>query len=199
MRNFNRCARLPITCDLYRQASVVFTSLARVVRDTAQSVNRQAVFRGLGGEIRVDANVIGSLQGALLQLVRNTVAHGIESGAQRTAAAKSPIGMVTLRVMQRGRRVAFACSDDGRGIDLSAVVRIAKSRGLIPPGTETPGREELLRLILKSGMTTAVNVSDVSGRGIGLDVAREAADRLGGEIDIQTEAGKGTTIESWFR
>jgi len=176
-------------------ASALFTFLERAVRDVATTLGKRVVFAAHGGEVRVDTFVLTVIQGALLQTVRNAVAHGIETGdAGRRAAGKPAEGRVTLRVSQRGTRVSFVCTDDGRGIDLAAVQRIAERKGLsLDDGPTRP--DELLRLLLKGGMSTAGAVTDVSGRGIGLDVVREAADRLGGEATVRTDAGKGTTVE----
>ena len=91
--------------------------------------------------------------------------------------------------------MSFACTDDGRGIDLDAVQRIAQRKGLRLENGRTMQPDELLRLLLKGGMSTSGAVTDVSGRGIGLDVVREAAERLGGEATVRTDAGKGTTVE----
>jgi len=177
-------------------ANTVFTFLERVVRDVAKALGKRVIFDASGGDVRVDTFVLNVVQGALLHIVRNAVAHGIEAGeAERKAAGKPLDGRVTLRVSQRGRLVSFACTDDGRGIDLDAVRRIAQQRGLGPEGGLTMESEELLRVLLKGGISTSGTVTDVSGRGIGLDVVREAAERLGGEASVRTEAGKGTTVE----
>lgn len=177
-------------------ANTLFTFLERVVRDVAKALGKRVIFEASGGDVRVDTFVLTVVQGALLHIVRNAVAHGIEAGeAERRAAGKPLDGRVTLRVSQRGRLVSFACTDDGRGIDLDAVRRIAQQKGLGPEGGQTMQSEELLRLLLKGGISTSGTVTDVSGRGIGLDVVREAAERLGGDASVRTEAGKGTTVE----
>lgn len=177
-------------------ANTLFTFLERVVRDVAKALGKRVIFEADGGDVRVDTFVLNVVQGALLHIVRNAVAHGIEAGeAERRAVGKPLDGRVTLRVSQRGRLVSFACTDDGRGIDLVAVRRIAQQKGLGPEGGQTMQSEELLRLLLKGGISTSGTVTDVSGRGIGLDVVREAAERLGGEASVRTEAGKGTTVE----
>jgi two-component system, chemotaxis family, sensor kinase CheA len=177
-------------------ARALFTFLERAVRDVAQALGKRVTFETHGGDVRVDTFVLNVMQPALLQVVRNAVAHGIETGdAQRSAVGKPVDGCVTLRVSQRGRFVSFACTDDGRGIDLDAVRRIAQRKGLVLDEGRTIKPEELLRLLLKGGISTSGAVTDLSGRGIGLDVVREAAERLGGEATVRTEAGKGTTIE----
>jgi two-component system chemotaxis sensor kinase CheA len=176
--------------------SAIFMFLERAVRDVAKALGKRVIFEASGGDVRVDAVLLNVVQGALLHIVRNAVAHGIESGeSERSIAGKTVDGHVMLRVSQRGRLVSFACTDDGRGIDLDAVRRIAQLKGLGLEETATPEREELLRVLFKAGISTSGTVTDVSGRGIGLDVVREAAQQLGGEATARTETGKGTTIE----
>ena len=177
-------------------ASALFTFLERAVRDVARTLGKQVTFAAYGGEVRVDTFVLNVIQGALLQIVRNAVAHGIEAGDDgRSAAGKPAEGRVTLRVSQRGTSVSFACTDDGRGIDREAVQRMAQRKGLHLADGRKMQPDELLRVLLKGGMSTSGVVTDVSGRGIGLDVVREAAERLGGEATVRTDAGKGTTVE----
>jgi two-component system chemotaxis sensor kinase CheA len=177
-------------------ASALFMFLERAARDVAKALGKRVTFAASGGEVRVDPVVLNMVQGALLHVVRNAVAHGIEGGVAERAAAGKPVdGHVTLRIVQRGTVVSFACTDDGRGVDLDAVQRIAQQKGLGVEGGGAMEREELLRLLLKGGISTSGTVTEVSGRGIGLDVVREAAERLGGTATVQTEAGKGTTIE----
>lgn len=176
-------------------AGQAFTVLERTARDAARAVGCHVAFEGRGGDVRLDAHVLAAVQGALLQLVRNAVAHGIESPGARRAAGKPAEGRVALGVARRGRRVAFACTDDGGGVDLEAVRRAAVRRGLPPAESDRLGAEALLRLLLQGGISTSGAVTEVAGRGIGLDVVREAAERLGGEVSVRTEAGRGTTVE----
>jgi two-component system, chemotaxis family, sensor kinase CheA len=175
-------------------ASALFAFLERAARDVAHTLGKRVAFDASGGEVRVDTFVLNVVQRALLHIVRNAVAHGIETGVEaRRAAGKGDDGHVTLSVSQRGRFVSFACTDDGQGIDLDAVLRVARRDGIAIDGT--PDAEAILRLLLRGGISTSGNVTNISGRGIGLDVLREAAERLGGEATARTEAGKGTTIE----
>jgi len=176
-------------------ASALFTLLERTARDTAQTLGKQVVFEGRGGDVRVDVQILGVAQAALLQTVRNAVAHGIEPPADRIAAAKAPEGRVTIDVVRREKRIVFVCQDDGRGVDLEEVRRLARRKGLLSAHTEALGPQELFSILLKGGISTSGTVTDVSGRGIGLDVVREAGERLGGEVTVQTDAGLGTTIE----
>jgi len=135
------------------------------------------------------------VQGALMQIVRNAVAHGIETEDERRGQGKPAAGQVILKIARRGRRIVFECSDDGRGLDLDAVRRIAVQRGLAPAGVTGLDAEELVRLLLRGGISTSRTVTEVSGRGIGLDVVRTALDGLGGEVVVRTERGKGTIFE----
>ena len=171
-------------------ASILFTPLERVARDTAPSLGKEATFVAAGGDVRLEAMVLGGVQSALIQMVRNAVAHGIEPAAERARIGKPRAGRIEIKVTRRGNRVAFSCRDDGRGIDVDAVRRVAERRGLLPPG----GAGDILRVLLKGGLTTAGSVTQAAGRGIGLDVVREAATRLGGDVTVETEAGRGTTL-----
>lgn len=176
-------------------ASEMFTALERTARDAAQSQGKQVTFSGTGGGIRVDAFVLGTVQRALVQIVRNAVAHGIEPQAERRAAGKPLAGVVTITVSRRGRRIVFQCKDDGRGVDLEAVQRVAAQRGLLVKNTRQYSAEDLMRLLLRGGITTSDTVTEVSGRGIGLDVVREAVEKLGGDVSVQSHAGVGSTFE----
>ncbi|HVZ72777.1 MAG TPA: response regulator [Polyangia bacterium] len=172
----------------------LFTALERVTRDSAQAIGKDASFTASGGDVKLEGHVLGIVQGAVIQLVRNAVAHGIESPTERARVGKPPTGRVELEVARRGSRVTFSCRDDGRGIDFDAVRRVAEARGLLAPGSGPRTADELLRLLLKGGLTTAGAVTHVSGRGIGLDVVREAAARLGGDVTVETVPGRGTTL-----
>ncbi|HET6583554.1 MAG TPA: response regulator, partial [Nannocystaceae bacterium] len=178
-------------------ASAVFAALERGVRDAARSAGRLARFDGRGGDVRLDAHVLAGVQGALVQLVRNAVAHGIESAADRSAHGKPSEGTVTVEVVRRGKRIAFICTDDGRGVDLEAVERLARAKGLLPSGAVARAHspEDLVAVLLRGGLTTSGAVTDLSGRGVGLDVVREAAARLGGDVHVRTTAGIGTSFE----
>ena len=177
-------------------ASVIFAPLERAARDASQTLRKRVELQTSGGENRVDAHVLGALRDALLQIVRNSVAHGIETEAERVSAGKQPVGRVEISVERRGNRVAFACRDDGRGIDVRSIHQAALRKGILPPSrNDSLTVEEAIHLLLEGGVTTTTSVSDVSGRGVGLDVVREAASRLKGEINVRTQAGHGTTVE----
>ena len=177
-------------------ANAIFATLERAVRDAAQALKKEVRFEVRGGECRVEANVLFALRDALIHVVRNAVAHGIEAPSERTRLRKPVEGKVELRVERRGPRIAFVCRDDGKGIDVDTVVRAAAARGGAGAGPPTPmPREQALRLILESGVSTAESVTGVSGRGVGLDVLRKTALDLQGEIALESEPGRGTTID----
>ncbi len=176
--------------------SMIFGPLERAARDVAHASGKKVSFQTSGGEQRLDAHVLDALRGALLHLVRNAVAHGIELEGQRAAAGKPTMGHVRLNVERRGSEVAFVCRDDGGGIDVEAVRRAATQGGVLAPAkAAAASRQELFGLLLKGGLTTARRLTEVSGRGVGLDVARETVARLGGAIVIDSTAGHGTSIE----
>jgi two-component system, chemotaxis family, sensor kinase CheA len=176
-------------------ASFMFVSLERAARDAGQSLGKRIAFVTVGGEVRLDAQVFGVVQSALVQAVRNAVAHGIESTTEREAAGKPTEGRVSVEVRRRGHQAVFVCRDDGRGIDIEAVRRAVQAKGLNSTEAAKLGTEQLLRRLLDGGLSTSRAVTQLAGRGIGLDVVREAAARLRGEVSIQTDKGLGTTLE----
>lgn len=169
-------------------ARSLFTSLERITRDADVPID----LTGHGGEIRLEAKVLAILHGAAVQLVRNAIAHGAEPTRQRLAAGKSARGEIRISIEPHGGRVTLRCHDDGRGIDLAAVRRALGRRAQpVPPLEDRAG---LLALLLQGGVTTATEITELSGRGVGLDVVRNAAHQLGGDVAVTTEAGVGTTF-----
>jgi two-component system chemotaxis sensor kinase CheA len=176
-------------------AGSLFTMLERTALDTAQALGKLVTFDAKGGEMRLDSHVLGILQSALIQLVRNAAAHGIELPGERKQAGKPEIGRIGVSVWRRGRQIAFECRDDGGGLDLEAVRRAALQHSALAPEARHADADALIRLLLRGGITTTTNVTEMSGRGIGLDIVREAIERLGGTIVVQTERGRGTMFE----
>ena len=173
----------------------LFTMLERMARDTAQALSKQVAFKCTGADVRLDAHVLDTLQGALVQIVRNAVAHGIEPSDERARGGKPPTGQVTVAVSRRERRIVISCEDDGRGIDLDAVRRAAAQRNVTDSPAKDMTSEDLVRLLLRGGISTSKTVTEESGRGVGLDVVREAVERLGGEIGCRSTLRVGTTFE----
>jgi two-component system chemotaxis sensor kinase CheA len=176
-------------------ASTIFFVLERATRDAAQSLQKQVEFVAIGGQSRLDTHILAAVSDALLHVVRNAVAHGIEAASERIAAGKKPLGRVELQVERRGNRLAFVCRDDGRGIDVEAIRLAAIRQGLLPQTRGTIDIEEAVRLMSTSGFTTTGAANQVSGRGIGLDVVRETTARLAGDVKVSSEPGRGTTVE----
>jgi two-component system chemotaxis sensor kinase CheA len=177
-------------------ARTVFPSLERAVRDAALALGKHVDFEVDGGDIRLDASVLGALRDALAHVVRNAVVHGVETPALRAAAGKAAPAHVRLVVERRGSRVAFVCTDDGRGVDVEAVKIAAVARGLVSDAAaHNLSRDGIIAMLRTGGLSTSTNVTELSGRGIGLDVARETALRLKGELSIRSEVGQGTTVE----
>ncbi|HVR64948.1 MAG TPA: response regulator [Polyangia bacterium] len=176
-------------------SQAMFVVLERTARDAASGQGKRVVFESGGGDVRLSPQVLGAIQSALVQAVRNAVVHGVEPEGERAAAGKPPAGLVSVQVSRRGSRVAFVCRDDGRGVDLEAARRALIRGGAAADDVGRLDADSLLRRMLRGGVSTAGTVSELAGRGVGLDVIREAMGRLDGQVDIHTEAGRGTTLE----
>ncbi|HEX3758566.1 MAG TPA: response regulator [Kofleriaceae bacterium] len=176
-------------------ASALFTALERSARDAARALGKDIGFDRRGGEVRLDARVLAAVQPALVQLVRNAIAHGIEPAAERQRVGKPAAGRIAIEVERRARRVVFRCRDDGRGLDVEVLRAEAVRRGAMLPVGRAPTAGELVELLLRGGISTSATVTEIAGRGIGLDVVRDAAARLGAGVHVASEPGGGTTFE----
>ncbi|MEA2593524.1 MAG: two-component system, chemotaxis family, sensor kinase CheA [Actinomycetota bacterium] len=163
--------------------------LHRAVRDLARTLGREVAWEVRGGDTELDRGVLRQLSDSLLHLVRNAVDHGVEIPEERVAAGKPPQGNILLHAMQLGSEVVIAVTDDGRGIDVSRVRSQAERQGIETAGLSD---EEALQLVFRSGLSTAHFVSDVSGRGVGLDVVEASVGAARGRIEVRSVAGKGT-------
>jgi two-component system chemotaxis sensor kinase CheA len=173
----------------------VFNALERTARDAAHSMGKQVVFEATGGDVRIDGAVLDSVQSALIQLVRNAVAHGIETPTERNAAGKPPAGRIVVEVERRGYRALFRCKDDGAGVNLEAVRRALRKSDIKITDLQKLDTSALLAVLLKGGISTATVVTEIAGRGIGLNLVSEVMQRLNGEISAHTDSGRGTAIE----
>jgi two-component system chemotaxis sensor kinase CheA len=162
--------------------------LRRTVRDTARTLGKRVRWELLGEDIEVDRGVLEQLVSPLLHLVRNSIAHGVESPQQRMAAGKPEEAVVRLHATQVGSNVMLAVSDDGAGIDVAAVRVAAAKRGLDVDGLT---EDESLHLIFHTGVSTAKTLTETSGRGVGLDVVRNAVEAVHGEVQIVNHPGAG--------
>lgn len=170
----------------------VFDRFPRLVRDLARHLGKQVAFRVEGKEIELDRAILDEIGDPLVHLLRNAVDHGIEPPEERRAAGKPAEGQIGLSAVRERATVAIRVSDDGRGIDRAALLKLAKQRGVVEEETEYLTDELLLRVLARPGFSTAAQVSDVSGRGVGIDAAATQLRTLGGSVEIRTEAGAGT-------
>jgi two-component system chemotaxis sensor kinase CheA len=170
-----------------------FRQFQRIVRDTARSLGKEAELRIEGVDVEVDMTVIEHLRDPLTHMIRNSVGHGIELPDARVAAKKSVAGTLVLRSFREAGTIVIELSDDGGGIDRDRVMRRARERGLIAE-TEQLTDAQVAELIFHPGFSTADAVTDLSGRGVGLDVVRRNIDAIHGSVSVESEAGRGTTF-----
>ncbi len=171
-----------------------FEKMKRVVRDASKKVDKEISLVVEGAETEIDKTMIDSLSDPLIHIIRNSIDHGIESSAQeREDQRKSPVGTVSLRAYHRGGKIAIEINDDGKGIDKDKVLQKAKEKGLVKEGEELSD-SQIFGLIMKAGFSTADQISDISGRGVGLDVVRTSIEKLKGKVEISSQKGKGSTF-----
>ena len=173
----------------------VFRSFPRLVRDTARELDKEAVLAIHGETTEADKTIVDQLFEPLLHLVRNALDHGVETPEQRRAAGKLDIATITLQAARTGDRFHVEVLDDGRGIDPAAVRRKARDRRLLADDELAAlSDEHLIDLIFSAGFSTAAGVSDLSGRGVGMDVVRTTVERMGGRVSLTSRLGSGTTV-----
>jgi two-component system, chemotaxis family, sensor kinase CheA len=168
-----------------------FHRMLRVVRDTCRRSGRRADLSLSGQDIEIERRSVPELSDALMHLLRNAVDHGIEPGAERVAAGKPEVGALSLHAYRAAGHVVIEVADDGRGLGRAQLVARAKERRLIPAGAELSDAQ-ISELIFLPGFSTRDSVTDVSGRGIGLDIVRRAIQALGGQVVVSSVAGAGT-------
>ncbi|HHQ49460.1 MAG TPA: hybrid sensor histidine kinase/response regulator, partial [Acidobacteria bacterium] len=175
--------------------STLLQRFPRVVRDTARRCGKRVELVTSGGDVRLDREVLERLADPLAHLLRNAIDHGIEEPAARREAGKPETGRVEIVARQRGRLVEVEVRDDGRGIDVEALQARALAAGLIEQdGVGNRSREDLLRLAFSTGLSTARRVTELSGRGVGLDVVRANLETLQGRVEVRSEPGRGTVF-----
>jgi two-component system chemotaxis sensor kinase CheA len=174
---------------------VLLNKFPRVVRDVATAENKEVELTLSGQDVQIDRNILQIITDALLHLVRNAVSHGLETTEQRQAAGKSAIGHLTLSALTERDDVLIQVQDDGRGINTEAVRRKAVERGLITAAAAgSLNEQDVWALLFEPGFSMADKVTDISGRGVGLDVVKLALDSLGGQLRVESELGIGTTF-----
>ncbi len=165
--------------------------LYRIVRQTGKEMGKRAHLDLLGTGVELDRSVLEKMTAPFEHLLRNALAHGLENEQLRVRNGKNPIGEIRLSLRQESNEVVFDLSDDGAGLDLAALRGKAEANGLLQPG-ETVSDDQLAQLIFVSGISTAARVTEVAGRGIGMDVVRSEIAALGGRIDVSSRKGLGT-------
>src|SRR5437899_563635 len=169
----------------------VFERFPRLVRDLARQQGKDIELILEGEGTRIDKAIIDEIGEPLVHMIRNSVDHGIETPAIRVARGKTPTATILLSAMQESNHVLITIMDDGSGIDAAAVRRKALDRGLLK-ADETVADRELVQLIFSQGFSTAERVSELSGRGVGLDVVMKSIERLNGLVEVETVPGVGT-------
>ncbi len=172
----------------------VTDNLPRTARQVAEKLGKRVEVEIVGAELELDRSILDRLGEPLLHLVRNAVDHGLEFPADRQAAGKPEVGRIRIEARRQKDSIVIEVSDDGRGIDLGSVCQRAVDAGLIHPDlvADLPP-EEVVAFIFHPGLSTAQSVSEVSGRGVGMDAVKATIESLGGGVELRTEPGRGTT------
>ena len=187
--------------DLLQLRSVPFATLAerlyRTVRQTAKELGKRATLEIHGGEIEIDRGVLQRIGASLEHILRNAIAHGTEAPRERSAAGKPEIGQLTISLRREGSEIAIALADDGAGLNFNAIRLEAIRNGLLAP-SEDIGEAALAQLIFAPGFSTARELTETYGRGIGMDVVRSEVAAVGGHVDVTAVAGRGTTLSIYL-
>ena len=187
--------------ELLQLRSVPFATLAerlyRTVRQTAKELGKHTTLEIRGGEIEIDRGVLQRMGAPVEHMLRNAIAHGIESPHERVAAGKRESGQLTIRLRQEGSEIVVDLADDGAGLNFNAIRLEAVRNGLLAPSDEV-GATALGQMIFAPGFSTARDVTETSGRGVGMDVVRSNVAAIGGRVDVASQAGRGTTFSLYL-
>ncbi|HWM45260.1 MAG TPA: Hpt domain-containing protein [Burkholderiales bacterium] len=183
--------------NLMRVRAVPFSNLNerlyRIVRQVARELGKKAELEVAGGEVELDRSVLERIGAPLEHMLRNALVHGIEAPEVRASAGKADTGRIAITLRQESNEIVLVLSDDGGGLNLEALRRKGAQMGLLPAERE-PTEAELAQLVFASGLSTAEAVSEIAGRGVGMDVVRNEIAQIGGRVDIVTGSGRGTTF-----
>ncbi|HXS76222.1 MAG TPA: chemotaxis protein CheA [Terracidiphilus sp.] len=190
-----------ITSDLQKTAMSMrmvpigglFQKMNRLVRDLARKTGKQVELEAIGSETELDRNVVEELADPLMHMVRNAIDHGLETDQERLAMGKNPIGVVRLRASHQAGYIVIEIADDGRGVNREKILEKAHSTGLID-GESSLADDDVFQLIFHPGFSTAAEVTDVSGRGVGMDVVKKKIQKLRGQIEIESSPNRGTSF-----
>jgi two-component system, chemotaxis family, sensor kinase CheA len=198
-RNLSQLAR--ITDEVQRTAmsmrmipvGQLFQKTSRLVRDLSRKASKQVDLELFGEETELDRNIVEELADPLMHMVRNSVDHGIETTGERARSGKPATARVTLKAGHQAGHIVIQVSDDGRGLDQAKILRKAVEKGLVGPDAQL-SESEIFNLIFHPGFSTAEQITDVSGRGVGMDVVRKQVQKLRGRIEVVSRPGQGTTF-----
>lgn len=174
-----------------------FQRMARLIRDLAKKAGKIVNVEMVGEETEIDRNMVDEIYNPLVHMVRNAVDHGLETPEDRIKAGKPEKGAISLRAYHRGGNIVIEISDDGRGLNRQKILEKALEKGMISDASEV-AEQDIYRMILLPGLSTAEKVTDVSGRGVGMDVVKQSVEKLRGKMDIESRPGKGTTFITRF-
>jgi two-component system chemotaxis sensor kinase CheA len=170
-----------------------FHKMGRVIRDLSKKVDKKINFEMEGEDTELDKNVIQELSDPLMHMIRNAVDHGVESTDKRIAAGKPEAGTVKLKAYHQGGNIVIEISDDGKGLDKDVLIRKGIEKGLVSPDSPLT-EQQAFGLIMAPGFSTAEKVTDISGRGVGMDVVKKNIDKMRGKVEIRSVKGEGTTF-----
>jgi chemosensory pili system protein ChpA (sensor histidine kinase/response regulator) len=171
--------------------------LYRIVRQTAKEVGKRANLDIVGGQVDIDRSVLDKMLAPIEHMLRNAVTHGVESRDERLAAGKPEAGEIVVKLSQEGNEIILSMSDDGKGLDLARIRARAEAMGLLKPG-QAADEKTLFDFIFQPGFSTAAEVTQLSGRGVGMDVVKTEVGEIGGRIEIQSLPGQGTTFRLYL-
>lgn len=174
-----------------------FQRMARLIRDLAKNSGKIVNIEMVGEETEIDRNMVDEIYNPLVHMVRNAVDHGLEAPEDRVKAGKSEKGAITLRAYHRGGNIVIEIADDGRGLNKQKILDKALEKGMISDVGDI-AEQDIYRMILLPGLSTAEKITDVSGRGVGMDVVKQSVEKLRGKMDIDSRPGKGTTFITRF-
>ncbi len=198
-RNFAQLAR--VTGEIQKTVlsmrmvpiSRLYDKMARLVRDLARKSGKHIELRRIGDQVELDRNIVEEITDPFVHMIRNSVDHGIEDPETRAAAGKSETAFVTLEAFHQAGYIMLRMSDDGRGLRTDKILQKAVERGLVPPDAKLD-EQSIYKLIFEPGFSTAERVTDISGRGVGMDVVRRQIEKLRGTVEIASQPGVGCTF-----
>jgi len=174
-----------------------FQRMSRLVRDLAKNAAKNVAVELVGEDTEIDRNMVDEIYNPLVHMIRNSVDHGLETTEERIKTGKYEKGLITLKAYHRGGNIVIEIADDGKGLDKQKILNKAIKSGIISPD-ENLSDQEIYKLIFMPGLSTAAKVTDVSGRGVGMDVVKRAVEKMRGKIEIESIVGEGTTFITRF-